>query len=76
MSSLRPLNLHFAPEPSEKSVEALQGEIGALCSERQRLREASAEQADLERNRLEIARLQWQLSHALIERHGRHDAAA
>ena len=75
VSSLRPLISRFAPEASEKSVEALQSEIGVLCVERQRLRATGAEEHDLERNRLEIARLQWELSHALIGRHARSAAA-
>ena len=53
----------------------LQTEISVLCSHRQHLRAAGAEEADLERNRLEIARLQWELSHALIGRYTRHAAA-
>ena len=53
----------------------LQTEIGGLCSERQRLRAAGAADGELEQNRLEIARLQWELSHALIVRYGRTEAA-
>lgn len=53
----------------------LQTEISFLCSERQRLRAAGAGDGDLERNRLEIARLQWELSHALIGRFARSAAA-
>jgi hypothetical protein len=75
VSSLRPLINRFAPDASEKSVEALQTEISVLCSERQHLRAAGAQEGELERNRLEIARLQWQLSHALIGRYSRHAAA-
>jgi hypothetical protein len=74
MSSVHTLT-RFAPDAPEKSVELLQTEISGLCSERQRLRAAGAGEGDLERNRLEIARLQWQLSHALIERYARHAAA-
>ena len=37
--------------------------------ERQRLRERGADAAKLERNRVKLARAQWQLSHALIERY-------
>jgi hypothetical protein len=75
VSTLRPLINRFAPDVSEKSVEALQTEISVLCSERQHLRAAGAGEAELERNRLEIARLQWELSHALIGRYARHAAA-
>lgn len=61
VSSLR----HLTPE----TVEALQGRLSVLCRERQELRSRHAEASELEQNRLEIARLQWRLSHALIERH-------
>lgn len=57
------------------SVEDLQAEIGVLAAERQRLRTTGSNETDLERNRLEIARLQWELSHALIGRHLRTAAA-
>ena len=57
------------------SVEDLQAEIGVLTAERQRLRTTGSNETDLERNRLEIARLQWELSHALIGRHLRTAAA-
>jgi hypothetical protein len=51
------------------SVEALLEEISGLTSERQRLRERGVDAARLERNRVKLARAQWQLSHALIERY-------
>jgi hypothetical protein len=75
VSSLRPLTSNSASDASRKSVEVLQTEIGSLCSERQRLRAVGAEESDLERNRLEIAGLQWELSHALIGRYARTAAA-
>jgi hypothetical protein len=75
VSSLRPLTTRFAPDASEKSVEVLQTEISVLCTDRQHLRAAGAAESDLERNRLEIARLQWELSHALIGRYARTAAA-
>jgi hypothetical protein len=75
VSTLRPLISHAAPDDSAKSVELLQTEIGVLCSERQRLRAAGAPDGELEQNRLEIARLQWELSHALIGRFARTAAA-
>jgi len=40
-----------------------------LASERQNLRQRGAGSAALERNRVALARAQWQLSHALIERY-------
>jgi hypothetical protein len=51
------------------TVEALLDEISGLTAERQRLRERSADAARLERNRVRLARAQWELSHALIERY-------
>jgi hypothetical protein len=51
------------------TVEALLEEISGLTAERQRLRERGADTARLERNRVKLARAQWQLSHALIERY-------
>ena len=44
-------------------------EIGALTAERQRLRTDGASAFRLERNRVKLARRQWELSHALIERY-------
>ena len=70
--TLRPPTSLNAPA---RSVEDLQAEIGVLTAERQRLRTTDANETDLERNRLEIARLQWELSHALIGRHLRTAAA-
>jgi len=55
------------------TVEALLDEISGLTAERQRLRERGVDAARLERNRVKLARAQWELSHALIERH--HHAA-
>ena len=51
------------------SVEALLDEISGLTVERQRLRERGADAMRLERNRVKLARAQWELSHALIERY-------
>jgi hypothetical protein len=51
------------------SVESLLEEISVLTAERQRLREDGAGAARLERNRVKLARKQWELSHALIERY-------
>ena len=55
------------------TVEALLEDISGLTVERQRLRERGADPARLERNRVKLARAQWELSHALIERY--HPAA-
>jgi hypothetical protein len=51
------------------TVEALMQEIGELTADRQRLRDRNAPAGKLERNRIQLARKQWQLSHALIERY-------
>ena len=52
-------------------------EIAELTADRQRLRDRNAAPAKLERNRIQLARKQWQLSHALIERYlGRASRAA
>jgi hypothetical protein len=51
------------------SVEELQARIEALAATRQQLRDVHATEDVLEENRLELARLQWELSHALIQRY-------
>ena len=51
------------------AVEELQQQIAGLISERQELRAHGASGASLERNRLELVRIQWDFSHALIRRH-------
>jgi len=51
------------------TVEALLAEISGLTAERQRLRDRGADAAKLERNRVKLARAQWELSHALIQRY-------
>lgn len=66
MTVLRPISVG---RPSEETVESLNVRISALCAERQALRTSDANETELERNRVEIARAQWQLSHALIERY-------
>ena len=63
----------FRRSPDAQTVESLTAQIRELASERQRLRESAAPASDLERNRIELARAQWELSHALIERY--HSAA-
>jgi hypothetical protein len=74
MTPLRPIR--FRRSPSTKTVEALTELLGALTLERQALRASDANSVKLERNRLAIARAQWELSHALIERHSPAQAAA
>ena len=58
-----------AAHKKSESVEALGEQIALLVRERQKLRASAATYAELERNRIEIARLQQRLSRALIERH-------
>ena len=43
--------------------------MSALARERQELRAVGAADKKLERNRVALAHAQWELSHALIERH-------
>ena len=50
-------------------MENLTLHIAGLVAERQELRARGASIASLERNRLQIARAQWELGHALIDRH-------
>jgi len=54
---------------SRPTVETLMADISSLTAERQRLRDRGADAARLERNRVKLARAQWELSHALIERY-------
>ena len=73
-TELRPVRpSRFRRGQSRHSVEDLLGQIGALTAERQKLREAGVNGTRLERNRIKLARAQWELSHALIERY--HHAA-
>ncbi|HEY3069159.1 MAG TPA: hypothetical protein VGJ34_02495 [Gaiellaceae bacterium] len=61
-----------APSPRGRNplpVEALQDLLGGLLRERELLRSSGARRA-LERNRREIVRVQWDLTHALVERYG------
>jgi hypothetical protein len=69
-TELRPLRpSRFRRASKRPSVETLMDQIAALAGERQRLRAAGAAPAKLERNRVKLARSQWELSHALIERY-------
>jgi hypothetical protein len=51
------------------TVESLTARLSELVARRQELRREDASIAAIEHNRLEIARLQWDLAHALIDRH-------
>jgi hypothetical protein len=67
---LRPaLPSRFRRGHSRPSVEVLLDQISGLTTERQRLRERGVNGSRLERNRVKLARAQWELSHALIERY-------
>jgi len=54
---------------AKTSVESLQERIGELVAERQALRARGGTTTALERNRCRIAKLQWELSRALIARY-------
>ena len=54
---------------SRPTVEALLGEISSLTAERQSLRDQGVNGLRLERNRIKLARKQWELSYALIDRY-------
>jgi hypothetical protein len=74
MSTLRPLR--FRRRRTSPTVESLTDHLGALTCERQALRASDANSVALEQNRVAIARAQWELSYALIERHLPKPAAA
>lgn len=67
MSTLRPLR--FLRLRTSPTVESLSEQLGALTRERQDLRTNDAGAVALEQNRVAIARAQWDLSYALIERY-------
>jgi hypothetical protein len=54
--------------PNPLPVEALQEVLGGLLRERELLRSSGAKRA-LQRNRREIVRIQWELTHALVRRY-------
>jgi hypothetical protein len=58
------------------NVEALSEEIRGLVYERQTLRSVDASHEELERNRVELVRVQQELVLALIQRHLSADRAA
>jgi hypothetical protein len=67
MSAALPSQPAPSPRGHPLPVEALQDHLGGLLRERERLHE-SGNELELERNRREIVRAQWELSHALIAR--------
>lgn len=74
MTSLRPIR--FKRRRAAQSVESLTELLSSLTLERQALRASEAGSVDLERNRMAIAKAQWELSYALIERYVPGPAAA
>jgi hypothetical protein len=68
-TSLRHLRpARFRRSRSRASAEELTARIAMLVAERQELRGRGASEASLERNRIQLARTQWELGHALIDR--------
>ena len=67
MRHLRPAR--FRRGGTLTSVEALTARVAELVTERQELRSRAVAAAALERNRRRLARAQWELGHALIDRH-------
>jgi len=66
-TSLRqPRPARFRRSRTPATAEELAGRIAFLVGERQQLRERGAGEAALERNRVQLARAQWELGHALI----------
>ena len=59
----------FRRSRNRDTVETLALRIAELVVQRQELRRANAPTAAIERNRVQIARLQWELAHALIDRY-------
>ena len=75
-SLLRPLvPARFRRSSARLSIEMLTERHDDLVRRRQELRTAGADPSLLEKNRVEIARCQFELSHALIERYLVHTAA-
>ncbi len=63
--ALRPISR----SSSRRTVEELLAHIERLTARRQQLRAEQAPPGELERNRLDIAGAQWELSYALIDRY-------
>jgi hypothetical protein len=64
-----PVPSRFRRARTRPGVEALMEQISGLTAERQRLRDQGVNGSRLERNRVKLARKQWELSHALIDRY-------
>jgi hypothetical protein len=59
----------FRRSRDRDTVETLALRIAELVVQRQELRRTNASVAEIERNRVQIAQLQWELAHALIDRY-------
>ena len=59
----------FRRSRNRLSVDMLAVRIAELIGERQELRAADSPRAAIERNRVQLARAQWELAHALIDEH-------
>jgi hypothetical protein len=70
-ATLRRLSVpsRFRRGRSRPSVEALLEEIAGLTTQRQSLRDQGINGSRLEHNRVTLAKKQWELSHALIDRY-------
>jgi hypothetical protein len=66
---LRQRPARFRRSRVSATAEELGARLEALVAERQELRGRAASPRSLERNRLQIARTQWELGHVLIDRH-------
>jgi len=68
--ALRPLRTsRFRRGRNLPSVDVLAARIADLVTERQELRQVGSPRAAIERNRVQLARAQWELAHALIDEH-------
>jgi len=68
-TSLRQRPARFRRSRISATAEELGARLEILVAERQELRRRCASTRALERNRLQIARTQWELGHALIHDH-------
>jgi hypothetical protein len=68
-TSLRQRPARFRRSRVSATAEELAARLEALVAERQELRRRAASSRALERNRLQIARTQWELGHVLIHDH-------
>jgi hypothetical protein len=68
-TSLRQRPARFKRSRVSATAEDLGARLETLVAERQELRRRSASPRSLERNRLQIARTQWELGHVLIDTH-------